>query len=71
MQSGESIRTIIKVKFFKLILRKKIAGSKAAKNSHGLKATAKTINIVPIKNIPFLLIFEKLFDNNMSPHPRI
>jgi hypothetical protein len=71
MQSGEIIRIIIKAKFLEFTLRKKIAGSNVAKKSHGLKATAKTINEVPIKKITFLLVFDKLFENNISPHPKI
>jgi hypothetical protein len=71
MQSGEIIRIIIKAKFLKFTLRKKIAGNKVAKKSHGLKATAKTINEVPAKNITFLLVFDECFENNISPHPKI
>lgn len=48
-----------------------MAGSKAAKNSHGLKATAKTIIKVPKIKIAFSLVFSKLLENNISPHPRI
>jgi hypothetical protein len=71
MQTGDNIRIIVKTKILKLNLGKNRAGSKAAKNSHGLKATAKIINKVPEKNITISLVFSNLLENKISPNPRI
>ena len=71
MQSGETTRIIVKTKILELNLRKNITGIRAAKNSHGLKATAKIINKVPEKNITLPLVFINLTENRISPHPRI
>jgi hypothetical protein len=57
MQRGRIIRIIAKTKFLNLYLRKKMAGSNAAKKSQGLKATAKMIKHVPKKNIALSLVF--------------
>ena len=71
MQSGKAVRIIVKTKIFKFNLSKNMIGIKAAKNSHGLKATAKIINEVPEKNSTLSLVFSNLLENKISPNPKI